>query len=81
MEIDLLDRALLEAHARRDTTELIRLYSLAAEECEAKQDIGAACFFLTQAFVFALESGAEEAFELNQKLADRGRVHRFTSSM
>ncbi len=76
MDRGALDRALLEAHALQDAPALVRLYTLAAEEREAVQDIDAACFFLTQAFVFALETGAVEAEELNRKLADRGRAHR-----
>ncbi len=76
MDRDALDRDLLDAHARYDQEALVRLYTVAAEERELAQDIDAACFYLTHAFVFALESGAPEADNLNQRLAERGRAHR-----
>ncbi len=71
-----LERDLLDAHARGDHGALVHLYTLAAEDREQAQDIDAACFFLTQAFVFALETGAPEADDLNRRLAERGRAHR-----
>lgn len=76
MDREALDRELLDAHARYDQAALVRLYTIAAEERELAQDIDAACFYLTHAFVFALESGDPEADNLNQKLAERGRAHR-----
>ncbi len=71
-----LDRLLLEAHDRNDHGALVRYYTMAADEREAAQDIDAACFYLTHAFVFALESGAPEAESLNARLAAYGRAHR-----
>ncbi|MBO9411336.1 MULTISPECIES: hypothetical protein [unclassified Ruegeria] len=71
-----LDRLLLEAHDRNDHDALIRYYTLAADEREAVQDIDATCFYLTHAFVFALESGAPEAKTLNARLTAYGRAHR-----
>ncbi|CAD0185972.1 hypothetical protein RUESEDTHA_02875 [Ruegeria sp. THAF57] len=71
-----LDRLLLEAHDRNDFDALIRYYTMAADECETAQDIDAACFYLTHAFVFALEFGAAEADALNARLAAYGRAHR-----
>ncbi len=71
-----LDRLLLEAHDRNDHDALVRYYTMAADEREAAQDIDAACFYLTHAFVFALESGAPEAESLNARLAVYGRAHR-----
>lgn len=76
MDRDALDRALLDAHARQDPVALVRLYTLAADERELARDTDAACFFLTQAFVFALESGGPRADELNRRLADHGRAPR-----
>ena len=76
MKKDELDRLLLEAHERNDHSALIRYYTMAADEREKAQDIDAACFYLTHAFVFALESGAPEADLLNQRLAAHGRAHR-----
>ncbi|WP_170427266.1 hypothetical protein [Ruegeria arenilitoris] len=71
-----LDRLLLDAHDRNDPADLIRFYTMAADEREAAQDIDAACFYLTHAFVFALESGAPEADMLNQRLVAYGRAHK-----
>ncbi|WP_136439394.1 hypothetical protein [Pacificoceanicola onchidii] len=76
MERAALEKALLDAHARHDQGALIRLYTIAGDEAEKRQDIDAACFYLTHAFVFALESGAPEAEALNIRLAERGRAKR-----
>ncbi|MEM1004714.1 MAG: hypothetical protein AAGK26_04995 [Pseudomonadota bacterium] len=73
-----LDRALLDAHATGDNVALVRLYTLAADQAELAQDIDAACFYLTHAFVFALEAGVPEADGLNRRLAEQGRAHRLT---
>lgn len=74
MDRDDLEAALLEAHAKDDKTALVELYTLAADLSEAHQEVNAACFYLTHAFVFALETGAPEAAVLNQRLAERGRA-------
>jgi hypothetical protein len=76
MDRDRLDSALLAAHERNDLKDLVRLYTLAGNQSEMAKDIDAACFYLTHAFVFALESGAPEAQILNRRLADRGRAKR-----
>ncbi|WP_425081561.1 hypothetical protein [Ruegeria arenilitoris] len=76
MEKDELDRLLLKAHEQDDHAALIHCYTMAADEREAAQDIDAACFYLTHAFVFALESGAPEAETLNARLVAHGRAHR-----
>jgi len=70
---DDLDHRLLQAHARGDNRALIGLYTEAADMNEARQDIDAACFYLTHAYVFALDTGAPEARELHRRLKDRGR--------
>ena len=76
MDKDALDSALLAAHADADPNALIRLYTLAGDLAEADADMNAASFYLTHAFVFALEVGAPEAKQLNSRLADQGRAHR-----
>ena len=78
MDLDELDKQLLQAHAEYDVPALIRLYHEAATQAEQRQDHDAACFYLTHALVFALEFGAPEADELNLKLYERGRAHRLT---
>ena len=74
MDRDGLDAALLQAHEDKDQAALVRLYTMAGDEAEQRQDTDGACFYLTHAFVFALESGAEEAEALNKRLADKGRA-------
>lgn len=41
-----------------------------------KNDPDAACFFLTQAFVYALEAGVPQADGLNFRLSEYGRETR-----
>jgi hypothetical protein len=65
-----LDTAILAAHAADDRRALARLYARAADRLN---DLDAACFFLTHAYVFALESGAPEAAHLHARLAAHGR--------
>ena len=68
-----LDTQLLVAHDTQDYDALVRLYTQAADEKEAVNDIEATCFFLTQAFIFALDSGNPQMVDLNQRLVTYGR--------
>jgi hypothetical protein len=68
-----LDAALIEAHQARDQPRLVSLYTQAAETAEARGDIGACCFHLTQAYVFALACGARQADSLHARLLAHGR--------
>ena len=68
-----LDAALIEAHEAGDGPRLVLLYTQAADSAEAKGDIGACCFHLTQAYVFALASGARQAGALHARLLAHGR--------
>lgn len=65
-----LDSAMIRAHAAGDRPALIRLYTQAADSA---RDLDAACFYLTQAYVYALEAGAPEAQALHARLVARGR--------
>lgn len=67
---DALHEAMLAAHEAEDSQELIRLYTQAAD---IANDVDAACFFLTHAYVFALEAGAAEAPALRARLIAHGR--------
>lgn len=67
---DLQDR-LLRAHAREDKAALIALYTEAAD---ATDDVDAACFFLTHAYVFALDVGDPVSELLYQRLKAFDRV-------
>ena len=68
-----LDAALLKAHEAGDAARLQALYTEAADSEEAGGNIEAACFYLTHAYVFALEAGLPEAGALNRRLAKHGR--------
>jgi len=70
-----LDRDLLAAHASGDAASLIQLYTQAADLSEMAGDVDATCFYLTHAFVFALEAGAPEVALLNQRLVAHSRAH------
>jgi len=60
------------AHERGDADALVTLYTAAAD---GTTDIDQACFYLTQAFVFALEAGLPQMHDLNVRLAAHGRAH------
>ncbi len=68
-----LDAALIEAHGAGDHPRLVSLHTRAADAAEAKGDIGACCFHLTQAYVFARACGAPEAEPLHARLLAHGR--------
>lgn len=68
-----LHQAILDAHEDEDRHALVDLYTEAATRAEASGDIDATCFFLTQAYVFALEAGHEAAGSLRSRLIAHGR--------
>ncbi|MEM8775916.1 MAG: hypothetical protein AAGF53_12840 [Pseudomonadota bacterium] len=65
-----LDAQMMAAHEAHDTRALVRLYTQAAD---SSNDVDAACFYLTHAYVFALESGAPETRMLRARLMEYGR--------
>ena len=65
-----LDKALLAAHAADDHGALIGLYTQAADQVG---DEDAACFYLTHAYIFALEQGDGRAMALHERLRCAGR--------
>lgn len=65
-----LDAQLLDAHDRDDVDQLIALYTQAAD---LAQDDNATGFFLTQAYVFALEASSPRADHLHARLVAMGR--------
>jgi len=67
---DDLDKRLLDSHARQDSRALITLY---AEAADATADEDARGFFLTHAYIFALEAGHGEANALRARLVAMGR--------
>lgn len=66
-----LDATLLTAHAAGDCAALVSLYEKAARQADNPDAAG---FFLTQAYVFALEAGDARADIIAQALRDRGRL-------
>lgn len=68
-----LDSSLIAAHEAEDSVQLVALYSQAADEAERAGNIDAACFFLTHAYVFALEDGSARAAHLHARLVSFGR--------
>lgn len=65
-----LDAQLLAAHEANNIASLIDLYTQAAEQSDG---VEAACFYLTHAYVFALELGSTAAPILRARLEDHGR--------
>ncbi len=68
-----LHAQLLAAHAVQNRANLVRLYGQAADVAEQANQIEAACFYLTYAYVFALEIGDEQAAKLHKRLLGYGR--------
>jgi hypothetical protein len=64
-----LDRRLLEAHAVEDWGALIQLYQ---EASGAARSVVARNFYLTHAYVYALEAGVPEADFLRKRLVEYG---------
>ena len=65
-----LDARMIAAHRQGDPRALVRLY---CEAADSVNDLDASCFFLTHAYVYALETGAPEAFGLHARLKAEGR--------
>jgi len=68
-----LNEHLLAAHAAEDKVALVGLYRAAAGLAEMDQDIERECFFLTHAWIFALETDHPMRDNLHAKLARHGR--------
>ena len=73
-ELAALERELLAAHEAGDGEALTGLYALVADKAEASDDIDSAAFFLTHAWIFALERGDARAEAIRARLANWGRV-------
>jgi len=64
----------LQAAIRRHDLELLaRIYTDAANASEQRGNIDEACFFLTQAYVCALQQGSDQAHKLRLRLIEHGR--------
>ncbi|HEX6143648.1 MAG TPA: hypothetical protein VFZ01_13085 [Geminicoccaceae bacterium] len=70
-----LEAGILDAHARGDLAVLARLYAEAGEHEHAAARTDAACFFWTQAWIFALDQGdLTLARDLEDRLGAAGRM-------
>ena len=65
---------LLKAHAQGDGPALVDLYAQAAQMAKDDQDIDRAGFYLTHAWIFALECGHPKANAIRDELRQQGRV-------
>ncbi len=68
------DTKLHHALAAGDHTEVVRLYTAAADEAEQDQRLDEACFFLTQGWILALHHDLAVAGGLQKRLSEHGRV-------
>jgi hypothetical protein len=69
-----IETRLLAAYEAGDHEAVAHAYAEAAEAAEAAGDIDRAAFFLTHAWIFALEAGDSIALDHRDKLALWGRV-------
>ncbi|MBT8414362.1 MAG: hypothetical protein KJO30_08540 [Boseongicola sp.] len=74
MTLASLQDALLSAHATDDRRALVMLYLEAANLSKASQDVEKECFFLTHAWIFALETDHELSDDLRARLERYGRA-------
>lgn len=72
--LDRIDTAVIAAHDAGDGAGLARLYGEAADGFSRQGDIDTACFFYTQAYVYALEQGMSEAERYAAVLKKNGRL-------
>ncbi|GAA6165007.1 hypothetical protein NBRC116590_27110 [Pelagimonas sp. KU-00592-HH] len=70
MSTDSLDHRLLAAHVAGDGPALVTLYAEAAAQANTEEARG---FYLTHAYVFALEQGDARAADLHKALRAMGR--------
>ncbi len=68
-----LNKRILSAHASEDGNMLARLYGDAGTQMLAAGQVDEGCFFLTQAYVFALENGLDSAEAFHGYLVEHGR--------
>ena len=68
-----LQARLLAAHTAGDMAALVTLYAEAGENCAAEGNIDAAAFYLTHAYIYALDLGDVRADALHARLVGWGR--------
>lgn len=70
-----LDRDLMVAYKVNDKTQIVTLYAKAGEQSEQCKNVDGACFYYTQAYIFALEMDHPLKTTLREKLAHYGREY------
>lgn len=73
MDLAALHAEILKAHERKDIPLLAELYNQAGNNQLKTGDIDAGCFYLTHAYVFALEAGLSQAKDIHETLVAHGR--------
>jgi len=73
MDLADLDAALLSAHHLNDREALVALYQKAGQTCLSQNQVDAGCFYLTHAYIYALEQGQAEAADIHALLVLHGR--------
>jgi hypothetical protein len=68
-----LNDQVFRAHEQGDCKTLIDVYRMLGLEELADKKVTSACFLLTQAYVYALESGDARATEIHEILKSHGR--------
>ena len=68
-----LNNQVLQAHEAGDKTTLVDVYHMLGAEELAAENMTSAFFLLTQAYVYALESGDPHAMEIHKILKSHGR--------
>ena len=68
-----LNAALLAAHAAGDRVAIMQAYGRAADAARKAGDADRECFFLTHAYVWALDAGHGDAGAYRARLAAQGR--------
>ena len=68
-----LDQDLIRAHQANDLDKLVELYQQAADDSFGRNDIDAGCFYLTHAYIFALECNHPNACLIHSRLVYYGR--------
>ena len=67
-----LDQDLIRAHQANDLDKLVELYQQAADDSFGRNDIDAGCFYLTHAYIFALESNHPKSNAIHCQLVSHG---------
>jgi spore coat protein U-like protein len=80
MNDQLREQQIQQAHHSGNMVLLSTLYAQAADQLEADGDIDAACFYLTQAYVFALDAGLDTATTYKKRLVAHGRDELLSAS-